>query len=162
MFRICAQAREILCDFYIQEGLFVPCPVGMGGLSYQMYTKQHLVTLKDIFVTNLAVLSTKSGKVFKIASLWRILMYFFQVFNDVHMLMCTLGAKNEDATLKLLASLREFVRYIQLPYSFSCLFKNHHDQAAILNAPSWIYSSRCHSCSLFHRFFVWLTVILCV
>lgn len=32
------------------------------------------------------------------------------VFNDVHMLMCTLGAKNEDATLKLLASLREFVR----------------------------------------------------
>ena len=47
MFRICAQAREILCDFYIREGLFVPCPVGMGGLSYQMYTKQHLVTLKD-------------------------------------------------------------------------------------------------------------------
>ena len=76
----------------------------------------------NISATNLAVLSTKSGKVFKIASLSRILMYFFQVFNDVHMLMCTLGAKNEDATLKLLASLREFVRYIQLPYSFSCLF----------------------------------------
>ena len=119
MFRICAQAREVLCDFYIREGLFVPCPVGMGGLSYQMYTKQHLVTLKEIFVTNL-VLSTKSGKVIKIASLSRILLYFFQVFNDVHMLMCTLGAKNEDATLKLLASLREFVRYI-LSFSFSCL-----------------------------------------
>ena len=120
MFRICAQAREVLCDFYIREVLLVPCPVGMGGLSYQMYTKQHLVTLKEIFVTNLAVLSTKSGKVFKIASLSRILLYFFQVFNDVHMLMCTLGAKNEDATLKLLASLREFVRYI-LSFSFSCL-----------------------------------------
>lgn len=32
------------------------------------------------------------------------------VFNDVHMLMCTLGAKNEDSTLKLLASLRDYVR----------------------------------------------------
>ena len=92
-----------------------------GGLSYKICTKQHLVTLEDIFVTNLAVFSTRRGKVFKIASLSRILMYFFQVFNDVHMLMCTLGAKNEDATLKLLASIREFVRYI-LPYSFSCLF----------------------------------------
>ena len=27
------------------------------------------------------------------------------------MLMCTLGAKNEDATLKLLGSLRDFIRY---------------------------------------------------
>lgn len=36
---------------------------------------------------------------------------FFQVFNDVHMLMCTLGARNEDATLKLMASLRDYVRY---------------------------------------------------
>lgn len=30
-------------------------------------------------------------------------------FNDVHMLMCTLGAKNQDATLKLMTSLRDYV-----------------------------------------------------
>ncbi|PFX14869.1 Tetratricopeptide repeat protein 38 [Stylophora pistillata] len=32
------------------------------------------------------------------------------VFNAVHMLMCTLGAKKEDATLNLLMSLRDYVR----------------------------------------------------
>jgi len=37
-------------------------------------------------------------------------LLFPQVFNDVHMLMCTLGAKNEDATVKLMESLRDYVR----------------------------------------------------
>ena len=37
-------------------------------------------------------------------------LLFSQVFNDVHMLMCTLGAKNEEATLKLMESLRDYVR----------------------------------------------------
>ncbi|PFX14870.1 Tetratricopeptide repeat protein 38 [Stylophora pistillata] len=32
------------------------------------------------------------------------------VFNDVHVLMCTMGAKKEDATLTLMMSLRDFVR----------------------------------------------------
>ncbi|EDO30169.1 predicted protein, partial [Nematostella vectensis] len=32
------------------------------------------------------------------------------MFNDAHMLMCTLGAKNEGMTLKLMESLRNFVR----------------------------------------------------
>lgn len=49
---------------------------------------------------------------------WRELFHLWEshtddhilVFNDVHMLMCTLGAKNEDATLKLMTSLRDYVR----------------------------------------------------
>ena len=119
---MCSSMRNIVWFLYWRRSDRTVPRRNTGGLSYKICTKQHHVTLKDIFLTNLAVLSTRSGKVFKIASLWRILMHFFQVFNDVHMLMCTLGAKNEDATLKLLASLREFVRYI-LPYSFSCLLK---------------------------------------
>ena len=34
-----------------------------------------------------------------------------QAFHDSHMLMSTLGAKNEDLTMKLLDSLRKYVRY---------------------------------------------------
>lgn len=37
--------------------------------------------------------------------------YVLQAFNDSHMLMSTLGAKNEDLTMKLLDSLRKYVRY---------------------------------------------------
>ncbi len=35
-----------------------------------------------------------------------------QAFTDSHMLMSTLGAKNEDLTMKLLDSLRKYVRYV--------------------------------------------------
>lgn len=53
-----------------------------------------------------------------VTSRWKELFHLWEshtddhilVFNDVHMLMCTLGAKNEDATLKLLGSLRDFIR----------------------------------------------------
>ena len=35
---------------------------------------------------------------------------YLQAFSDTHMLMSTLGAKNEDLTMKLLDSLRKYVR----------------------------------------------------
>ena len=38
-------------------------------------------------------------------------LWYLQAFNDSHMLMSTLGAKNEDLTMKLLDSLRKYVRY---------------------------------------------------
>lgn len=54
---------------------------------------------------------------------------FSQVFNDVHMLMCTLGAKNEDATLKLMASLRDYVRYSCRGVLILCCFTMRFQQA---------------------------------
>ncbi|XP_027035594.1 tetratricopeptide repeat protein 38-like isoform X2 [Pocillopora damicornis] len=49
---------------------------------------------------------------------WRELFHLWEshtddhilAFNDVHMLMCSLGAKKEDATLNLMMSLRDYVR----------------------------------------------------
>lgn len=38
------------------------------------------------------------------------IIFLSQAFNDVHMLMCSLGAKKEDATLNLMMSLRDYVR----------------------------------------------------
>ena len=38
-------------------------------------------------------------------------LWFLQAFNDSHMLMTTLGAKNEALTMKLLDSLRKYVRW---------------------------------------------------
>lgn len=44
-------------------------------------------------------------------------LWYLQAFNDSHMLMSTLGAKNEDLTMKLLESLRKYVRY-ELSFEF--------------------------------------------
>ena len=38
------------------------------------------------------------------------LFLFLQVLNDAHLLMCALGAKNKDETVKVLASLKEYIR----------------------------------------------------
>ena len=38
-----------------------------------------------------------------------------QAFTDSHMLMSTLGAKNEELTMKLLNSLKTYVRYSIIP-----------------------------------------------
>ena len=47
-------------------------------------------------------------------------LWYLQAFNDSHMLMSTLGAKNEDLTMKLLDSLRKYVRYeVSLSFTIS-------------------------------------------
>ena len=38
-----------------------------------------------------------------------------QAFTDSHMMMSTLGAKNEELTMKLLNSLKTYVRYSIIP-----------------------------------------------
>ena len=38
-----------------------------------------------------------------------------QAFTDSHMMMSTLGAKNEELTMKLLNSLKTYVRYCIIP-----------------------------------------------
>ena len=42
-------------------------------------------------------------------------VFAVQAFTDSHMLMSTLGAKNEELTMKLLNSLKTYVRYSIIP-----------------------------------------------
>ncbi|XP_031563231.1 tetratricopeptide repeat protein 38-like [Actinia tenebrosa] len=87
---------------------------------------------------------------------WTTLMNYWQphiedqiwIFQDVHMMMCTLGAKRQDLTLKLLESLRNYVRDgtgtncevtrevgVPLCEAFELADKGHFDQAVELLKP---------------------------
>ncbi|XP_022810645.1 tetratricopeptide repeat protein 38-like, partial [Stylophora pistillata] len=73
---------------------------------------------------------------------WRELFHLWEshtddhilVFNDVHMLMCTLGAKKEDATLNLLMSLRDYVRGCLPSPGTPCVFNDVHMLMCTLGA----------------------------
>ena len=47
-------------------------------------------------------------------------VFAVQAFTDSHMLMSTLGAKNEELTMKLLNSLKTYVRYSIILDMTSC------------------------------------------
>ena len=76
--------------------------------------------LEQVIVPAIAFTRTSSDPKFRSATnipthvlhflFFFLIIFLSQAFNDVHMLMCSLGAKKEDATLNLMMSLRDYVR----------------------------------------------------